>query len=233
MDLRRVPHAHDAPLPHDGELVRHGECFKLVVCDINSRDRQPAQDPPEFNHQVLAQPPIERPERFVEHQEPRFRRQGPRECDPLPLAARESVEFPPAEPTEPHRLQQLVHAPRATFAAPSKPAQAEIDVPLDIHVWEEGVVLEHESKPPPMRWDAHHVHTVEHNLSGARPFKPRDHPQQRRHSAYARAQKSDRLSGPYHQARAPQDVGLPGAKLHVAHFKSVSHGAHPIPARAR
>src|SRR4029077_2102215 len=73
-------------------------------------------------------------------------------------------------------------------------AEAEGDVGGDITMGEEGVVLEHQPDPTPVRRDAVEVAAVERDCARVERAQPRDRPQEPRLAPSTRAEHGDRLA---------------------------------------
>ena len=155
---RAVPHlgraaglGNPARLHHDHAV---GEPERLVVVVGHEDDRQPEADEelPQLGDESVAQRPVERTERLVEHQQLRCRRQRTREGDALLLAAGELAR--PAGARSPRARRAFERLPRPGFgfgARPTLHAQPEAHVADHVAVREQRVVLEHEAEPAAMR----------------------------------------------------------------------------------
>ena len=73
---------------HDGDLISHGEGLVAVVGDIEDSGVDLVEDAPHLDQKALAQGPVERPDRFVQHDEPWCRRERPGQGNPLLFSSR-------------------------------------------------------------------------------------------------------------------------------------------------
>jgi len=201
-----------------------------LVVVTKSQELPAAADLPKFHHQVLTEPPVERPERLIEHQQAGFWGERARKGNPLALPTGKTLQRPRPKAAQPNQLEQLVLAVLAPLPVPAHAAQTKTDVPLDVHMREQGVVLEHEPESTPMRWHAQDVQPIEEHLARFGPFEPRDDPQQRRLAAPAWSQQRDGLARGHAQVHPTEDVGLPCPKLDVTHLEPVNHGPARVPA---
>src|SRR3546814_12268654 len=71
--------------------VGHGQCFVLIVRDINDSQSKSALDSLDLDLQMFAKLTVERAERLVHQHEVGFEPQRARQRDPLPLTARQGV----------------------------------------------------------------------------------------------------------------------------------------------
>ena len=86
VDIFRRTDLLDLALRHDDDLVRHGQRFFLIVCDIDERDAQFIVHFFQFELHLFAHLKIERAERLVEQQDLRLVHQRAGDGDALLLA---------------------------------------------------------------------------------------------------------------------------------------------------
>ena len=86
VDLLRGPELHDATTVHDGEPVRHLECFLLVVGDEDEGDADFSLQRGQLLSQRMAKLRVERAQRLVQEQHRRFEDQSPRQGHSLLLS---------------------------------------------------------------------------------------------------------------------------------------------------
>ena len=125
----------------------------------------PVENGGQFIHQPLAQRPIQRAQRLVEHQEARLGGQAAGQRHSLPLAARELVNVAALESRQPDQFQYLGHPRRYRFALQFFHSQSKGDVAKNVLVGKEGIFLEHQSKAAPVRGRAGHVLPVHQHLA--------------------------------------------------------------------
>ncbi|GGW99227.1 hypothetical protein GCM10010353_13610 [Streptomyces chryseus] len=147
---------------------------------------QPPEQLPQLHHQTLAQPPVQLPQRLVEHQQLRLGGQRPRQRDPLLLTARKGADRPPPGARQAHHLQQFRDPARLTGLPHAPHPQPEGDVPPDVPLRKELVVLEHQPDAPPVHRHPALVAPVQQHPSGVRRLEPGDNPEQRGLPAAAR-----------------------------------------------
>src|SRR5207253_10195835 len=102
----------DPAVVEDGEAVAHGQCFLLVVRDVDEGDPDLPDgtlDPLQLDLHLLAELQIEGSQWLIEQQHLRVVDEGPCEGDPLALAAGELDRLSVAEAGKLNDLQDLVH----------------------------------------------------------------------------------------------------------------------------
>ncbi|GAA3081343.1 hypothetical protein GCM10020254_27160 [Streptomyces goshikiensis] len=144
--------------------------------------------PPQFHDQPLPQPPVELPQRFVQHQQPRRRRQRPGQRHPLLLTARQRGHRPALGAGQPDQLQQLRDLGSVRSPSPAPHPEPEGDVPADVPVREQLVVLEHQAHAPPVDRHPGLVGAAQQHPAGRDRLEPGHHPQQRGLAASARSE---------------------------------------------
>ncbi|MNZ86875.1 hypothetical protein D3C78_1057170 [compost metagenome] len=117
------------------------------MCHQNRAGAPALEDIPDFVAQLTAQFAIEVGKRFVQQQELWLWRQGPGQCDPLLLAARQFVGEALAQVLEIDQLQHLGGDPFFVRVL----ANAEGDVVGHAQVRKQGIVLEHHADPAFLR----------------------------------------------------------------------------------
>ena len=137
---------------------------------------------------LLADVRVERPEGLVEQQHLGLDGERPGERHALALPARELRRVAMGEALEVDEAHQLLHALLDLLLGPLSDREAEGDVVAHRHVLEGGVVLEHEADPSVLDRDARGVAVGDQDPTRVGLLEPRDHPQQRRLAAAARAQ---------------------------------------------
>ena len=191
--LRRAVRLHP-PAAQDDRAVGHAEGLLLVVRHVHHRDAQPLEDAAQLQRQPLAQCPVQRAHRLIEHQQPRRRCQRPRQRHPLLLAAGQSTDRTPLGPRQPHQLQHLGHPRPHPIGRPARHPQPEAHVAGHVAVREERVVLEHQPEAALVGRHIGQVPPVEAHRPRRSRLKPRDDPQQRCLAAAARSQQAQHLA---------------------------------------
>src|SRR5674476_761951 len=176
--LRRRPHLDELAAEHDPDPVGDCERLVLVVSDEDGGGPRLAEHPGEVLGELLPQRSVERRERLVEQQQPRRRRQGTGQRDPLPLAAGQGLHLPPLEPLETDHGEQLVHPWRPLRRTEARHLQPEGHVSRDVAVREELTVLEHQTEATPVHRHRRQVRPVPGNRAADQALEPRDRPQQ-------------------------------------------------------
>ena len=147
---------------------------------------QPPKEFPEFDNKPLPQRAIQLTQRFVEHQQPRPRRKGPGKSHPLLLPTGQRGNSSPRSPRQPHQLQQLPHTRVLLSPGHAMHTQPEPNVPTDIPLREQLMVLEHQPDPPLVRGHPGKIPSVEQHPPRVQGLKPGNRPQQRRLTTAAR-----------------------------------------------
>ena len=141
----------DPPRAHHANAIAEREGLGLVVRDVDRGRPELVEDAAEVVEEPIAQPAIERSERLVQQEDARLGSEGARECDPLLLAARQRSDGATLESGEPDELQELARPRGDSLGRVSAHPQPERDVPEDVAVREERVILEDEPDASPMR----------------------------------------------------------------------------------
>ena len=196
-------HLRDPAGAHHRYPVGDGERLFQIVGHEQRGLPERAQDARQVGQKLFPQWPVETGHWFIQHQQPRARRQRARQRHALRLAAGESVDRPPAEAAQPHQFQQLPYPPRALGGAPGPHAQAEGDVARHVQMREQRLVLKHQSEAAPVGGHGRHRPTLPAHLAGMR-LQPGDHPQQGGLAAPAGAEQGHDLAGPGRQRHVRQ-----------------------------
>ncbi len=154
---------------------------------------QPAEEPPQFDHEAFAQGTVELSERLVQHQQSRAGRQRAGERDALLLAAGQGGDRAALGAGEADEVQQFRDPPLRLLTGRLVHARPEGDVAADVAGGEELVVLEHQPHSAPVRGDAPLVASVEPHAPGVRFPQAGDGPQQRGLAASGGAEHADDL----------------------------------------
>src|ERR1700729_1809130 len=166
--VRRTAHLRDPAVVHYAETLAQGHRLLLVMCDDDERHAEALLDVEQFELRVLTQFLVERGQGFVEQQQLGTFHQRPRQCHPLPLAARQLMRLSWAEAPPLYYFQDLADLAADGIAPESLLLQAEADVLLHAHVREERVGLEHHVDRAFVRRDGAHVRAVDIDLAGSR-----------------------------------------------------------------
>ena len=95
--------------------------------------------------QLLTDLGVDRGERLVQKQEPRFRSQSSGKGNPLPLSPGQLVRITLLQAVQAGERNQFLHASAHLVLRRFLYIQAEGDIVLHRHIAEEGVILEHET----------------------------------------------------------------------------------------
>ena len=184
------------------------------------------KDPPQFRQQAFPQPGVQRPQRLVQHQQRRARRQTARQRHPLLFAARQRVDVAP-----PHAFQadqrKGFFGPFLNMGLPPH-AQAEGHVLRDSHVREQGIVLKHQAEIAPVHRHVAEVFALEQDRATVWRLQTRDDPQQRGLAAAAGPQQTDDFAGPYRKGDVVEHLFVAEA---LAYLTQLQHQNAPLPAR--
>jgi hypothetical protein len=178
---------------HHTNAVRQAESLFLVVRDQDGRSADFALNLADGPPQVLPNPRVQRSERFIEKQNPRFVRKRPRDRDALLLAARKLCGHAIVQAFEPDQLKQVLPPFAAHGRRNTARPQRELDVLPDTHVPEERIVLEDEADLPVPCIDAGDVLAMQHYAAAVDRCKTCNGAQQGALAAAGRAQQNKEL----------------------------------------
>ena len=195
VDLGRRADLLDASLREDGDPVAHGERLVLVVGHVDERDARLLLDRLELQLHLLSQLQVQGTQGFVQQQHPRSIHERPSESDTLSLASRQLPRSTRAVALQAHHPQSFLDAPSSIVPGNFADHQPIAHVVPDVHVREQGVVLEHGVDVPLVRRPPRHVHPVQqHPALGGR-LETRDHAQGGRLARAGRAEHREELTG--------------------------------------
>ena len=143
---------------------------------------------------LLAELLVERGERLVEQQEPGTFGERPRQSDALALAAGELAWIALRKPLQLHQPQHLPDALRDFSLRQPVLLQAETDVPLDAHMREQRVGLEHHVHGPAIWRHARKVAPAQGDGALARLLEAGEHPHQRCLATTGRPEQAEKLA---------------------------------------
>jgi len=160
------------------------------VGDIDEGDPDLALESLELELHLLAELEVEGAERLIEEEHRRTVDEGPSEGDALLLAA---GQLPRPALLVAAQANEGEHLARSTLLLGSAHfllAQPVADVLGDVHVGEQGVVLEDRVDVAAVGRDAGNRLAGEQDLAGGRLFEPGDHPEGRRLAAAGRPEEA-------------------------------------------
>ena len=161
---------------------------------IDERDADLLLDVLELDLHLLAELQVERAQRLVEQENLGLVDDGPRECDPLALAAGQLVGPAVLEPFEPDHLQCAADALAPARSRNAFDLEPVADVLAHRHVWEERVVLEYGVGLADV-WREHgDIAAAQLDAAGVGTFEAGDEPQQRRLARPRRAEQREELA---------------------------------------
>ncbi|MCY1294783.1 hypothetical protein D9M70_440960 [compost metagenome] len=137
----------------------------------------------EFVLDRLAQIGIERAERLVEKQDIGFDHQATRQCDALPLAAREAIGLLVGDIFQSERRQDAIDLGITLRLGHAFHVEPVTDIAAHRHVREERVALEDHRGRPVFRPNVVHALALDQHLAGGERFEAGDHAQRRRLAA--------------------------------------------------
>ena len=217
----------DPAVIHHHDAVGNLQRLLLVVRDEHAGDLQIVVESPQPAPQFLAHLRVQCAEGLVEQQHAGFDRQRTRQCDALPLTARELIWISIRQPVELHQLQKPTHARTdlglGRALATRLDAQPEGDVVEHRHVPEKRVVLEHETDLAALHREPGRIRAVDDDATGIGHFEAGDDPQQRGLAAARRSEESDEFAMPdvernvVEGGKAPEALGeVPDFDAHAA-----------------
>ncbi len=184
-----------APIFHDGDAVRHGQGFLLVVGHEHEGDAGLALDAFQLRLHAAPELEVERRERFVEQEKFRRRSESPGQGDALLLAARQLIGPPLGHGVEPNEMQHRGDARRHLGAAPALALQPEGHVLLDRQMRKQGIGLEHGVDGPLVRRVVDDMLAVEQDGARIGVLETGQQSQQRGLTAARRAEQGEELVG--------------------------------------
>ncbi len=216
---------HEPPGAHDRHAVAERERFRLVVGDVESGHRECVEQLPEVVEQAVAEAPVERAERLVQQKDARRRCERAGERDPLLLTARQRRDRPALEARETDEFEHLAHAGLDGIGRIAPHPQPERDVPEDVAMLKERVILEHQSDPAPVRRHCSEIFPGEQDATRIRLLQPGDHAQQRALPGAARTEDRDHFALGDLERDARQCVRVVEAHGHVLDPQHQNHPA--------
>ena len=216
-ELVRRRRLHDSAFTHHGDAVAERERLRLIVGDVDRRQGELVEQIFEILEKAVAEPPVERAERLVEKEHARLGCERAREGDALALAAGQRSDGAVLETLEPDEPEQVADPSGDSLGRVPAHAEPERDVPEDVAVRKERVILEHEPDPTSMRGHRSEVDAVEQDPAGVRLLQACDHSQERRLSRSARPEDRDDLAGPHVELRAVEGERLLEPNADVLH----------------
>src|SRR5882757_5564875 len=199
LDAARLRDA-DGPLAADPAGPRRhqhdalGEPYRLpdVVGHEDHRQVGLGPDPAQLVVQHIAGDGVQRRERLVHQQQLAVLGERPGQCHALAHAAGQLVHPLAVRPAEPYQVEQPLGLRAALLARHAAQPQGQFDVLARGQPREQGVLLEHQGRPPAGSGDA----------PGGRRVEPCHQVEQRRLAAARRPQQADELTRPHVQRDA-------------------------------
>jgi hypothetical protein len=191
--VRRVG-LHQPAGPHDRDPVRERQRLVLVVGDVQHGAPGGREHLGQLVEELVAQGPVERSERLVEHQQPGAWRERAGQRDPLLLPAGQLGDPPVLEPAQRDQPEHLVDPGAHLVATHAAHPRPERHVVGDRAVREQRVVLEHQPDVALVGAAAGEVPVVEVDRPAGERFEPGDRPQQRGLPAAGRAEDAHHLT---------------------------------------
>ena len=177
VDLRRGADLGDFAVVEHGEAVGHRQRFVLVVGDEDEGDAKALLQGFQLVLHGLAEFEVERTEGFIQQQDFGFIDQSAGEGDALALAAGKLAGLAAAVGVEMDEGEHFLGLGIALGAGHAFDHQAVGDVVADVHVREQGVILEHRVDVAQMRRGVGDVFAEDANLARGGGFKAGDQPQ--------------------------------------------------------
>jgi hypothetical protein len=214
------------------------ERLVLVVGDEQRRHRQLPEQLGDLRAHVGPQVGVETGEGLVEEKDPRLRREGTGERDPLLLTTRERTGQSVGEIAHPDHLEQGTDPGTGLGIATPEPAWAHGprqpigDVGGHRQMREQGPVLEHETDPTILCGYVYtgtdHLVPAEPDLSAVDPLEPCDRPQERGLATTAGAENGRLAAGRRLERHAPQYGRATEIDARIAYRNSrcVRHALH-------
>ncbi len=194
VDLARRPDLFDGAQVEHRDPVAHGQRLVLVVGDEDERDADVVLDRLQLDLHLLPELQVEGPEGLVQQEHLGPVHEGASQGHPLPLAAGELVGATVAVAAQPHAVEGLVGAALPFGLAHPLDPQPVLDVLADVHVREEGVVLEHRVDVPVVGRQVRDLPALQEHGARARRLEAGDHPQHRGLARSRRAEHGEELA---------------------------------------
>ena len=187
----------------DGDPVAHRQRLVLVVGHVDEGDRDVALDRLQLHLHLLAQLQVEGAERLVEQQHPGAVDDRPRQRHPLALAAGELAGLARVHAGEANHLQRLGAPPGALLLVDLLDPQPVLDVVADVHVREQGVVLEDRVDLAVVGGQVADVAPAQLDRAGVGDLEAGDHPQRRRLARARGPEQGEELAAARSRGRSP------------------------------
>ena len=175
-------------------LSRHREGLLPIVCDVDGGHADLFEDRAKLPLKGVPEGPVQRPQGLVQHQQPRRGSQSPCQRHPLLLSAGELVDLSSAVAIHADQGQQLVDSLADRVVGQALHPEPEGHIAEDVHMGEQGQVLEHQPESPLLRRHASYGTPVKRDGPTVRLLEPRDKPQHCRLAAPTGPQKADHLA---------------------------------------
>src|SRR5256885_3451310 len=209
---------------HHGDPVGHGERLFLVVGDKDHGQTEFALQLLELELHGLPQLLVERAERFVAKQYPRFDHDGAGQSDALLLASGELAGTAILVSDEFHLCQRIGDLAGNRGALHAAHAQSEGNVFTDRAMRKQGIVLEYHPHIPLVRRHMRDIDTADLDDALGRRLEAGDHAQRRRLAAAGGAQQRKEFS--FSNAHVDGIDGTRVAVIALGDADNVDTGAH-------
>ena len=193
IDLPRRTNLKNIALAHDGDVVRHGQRFFLVMGDEDEGDAGFVLQPLQLDLHFLSELQIERGEWLVEQQHLWMRRKATRQRHPLLLTARELRNLTVLHRLELHQLKHLADGALDLVLGLSQHQETKADVLRHRHMRKERVALKHGVDRTLIRRQQRDILAMQQDLAGRRMVKAGDQPEQGGLAAAGRAEQCEEL----------------------------------------
>ena len=134
----------DAAATHERDAVADREGLADIVRYVHDRQAEPFEELDELVCEPFAERPVERAQRLVEQEHARLWRKRACKRNALLLSTRKREDRAPLVTREPDEVEAITGTPLDLLAGIAPHAQAEPNVPPDVAMVEERVILEHE-----------------------------------------------------------------------------------------
>ena len=175
--LRRADLFENA-LVHDGDVIGHHQCFRLIVGDVDKGRVELVLQKFQLDLHRFAQLQIERAERFIEQEYIWIEHHAASNGDALFLAAGQLVDFPLANVGQGNPLEYVLDLALYFRIAHARAPEAIGDVLVDVHHREQRQMLEHHLDVAPVGRHAEYRLALDLDIAGGRVLETRDHAHQ-------------------------------------------------------
>ena len=228
---RRAQLSDPAPL-HDGDAIAQAHGLDLIVRDVDGGDADPALELLQLVARRGPELRVEVRQRLVEQEHRGLAHDRARQCDALPLAARELPRLTLEQVTDAEQPRRPRHLLGDLGLRHALGLEREGDVLEHRHVGIKGVALEDHGDLPRPRRQVVYDPAADQDLARGRRLESGDHPEQGGLAAAGRAEQHEELTLARDQIHAVDGANLPERLAYLSRFYRSHVGSSAGSARA-